>query len=133
MKLFVFSFLLLFSLSATAQYPDNQELQKIKSEIIKPMLAGDMDAFLERVTFPFKAGDTKYSKSQLRAAYKTVFAAGTASCLEDEGSYQMAMPDDHSWYLAVCFAAPDGYEAAVYIFKNIEGKWMLDSLDLQKD
>ncbi|MDX2362889.1 MAG: hypothetical protein QNK23_18910 [Crocinitomicaceae bacterium] len=133
MKLLIIFCLLIFSLSASAQYPNDAELQKIIDKIVSPMEANEIDSFFEHVTFPFKAGDKKYSESELRAAFSDVFVKGTTSCLKDAGSYQMAMPDDHSWYMAVCFSAPEGYEVSVFVFKKINDKWMLESIDLQND
>jgi hypothetical protein len=132
-KLLALISLLFLSLSASTQYPNDTELKDIMDKIVSPLEANDMDSFLKHVTFPFNVGGQKYSESELRKSFNEVFLKGTISCLKDKGNYQMALPDNHSWYMAVCFSAPEGYDVSVFTFKKKNGTWMVDDLDLQKD
>lgn len=123
------SFLTLLSFVSFSQ--NEAELDLILTGIIEPMTSGDQEAFFERIVFPFEVGDKKYTKAQLKANYDGVFLKGTASCLSSTGSYQEALPDNDTWYLAICFSAPEGFEAAAYHFKKENGTWMLESIDYQ--
>ena len=131
MKLLLILTLSLMSFSSFAQYPNEAELQVILTEIAAPLAAEDMDLLFEHITFPFVVDKTYTSKSQLASSFKKVFIEGYTDCLNDSGSYQMAMPDDHSWYMAVCFSAPEGYEASVFTFRKKDGVWMLEEIGLQ--
>src|SRR3989338_5272929 len=133
MKPLIFLSFVLVSFGSFAQYPDKVELQEILDGIAAPLASGDRDSFLQRVTFPFEVGDKKYSsKSQLIASFDKAFIEGYSKCLSDPESYQIALPNDHTWYLAVSFVAPTGYDASVFSFRKINGTWMLDSIDIQK-
>lgn len=123
----VLAFLFL-SLFAFSQQVDPAEVAKIKKEIVEPLNNGEVDKVLDRMVFPFKAGSKSYTRAELKKDFSTIFVSGIGRDLN--GSGYEAMNFDGDAYMMVCMAAPDGYEAAVPVFKKIDGVWMFAKMDL---
>lgn len=126
--------LLLFgfsSLSAGAQSPE--ALAEIIEHIGKPLAAGEVDAVMNRLVYPFNARGKSYTKTTLKPAFSKVFVEGNGACLMSVDQYQVAIPGDDTWCLAVCVEDPATYAASVYSFRLIEGKWMLEFIDFHAD
>lgn len=120
-----------FSYLGLAQYPERAEVDKIIQEIIVPIEKGAIDQVITRAIFPFRVGDTNYTTKTFRSSFSKIFIDGYAECLTDPENYQVAMPGDDNWCLAVCMVAPEGYEAAVFSFVKKDGVWKLERIDLQ--
>ncbi len=129
---FIFAlFLNFFSSMSFAQYPERAELNKIITEIIVPIQKGAIDQVIARTVFPFSVGDTDYTVKTFRANFSTIFIDGYAACLLNPENYQVALPGDDDWCLAVCMTAPEGFEAVVFSFVKQNGSWKLKLIDLQ--
>ena len=123
----VLVFLFLY-ISAFGQQVDPAEVAKIKKEIIEPLNNGKIDNVLDRMVFPFKAGSKSYTRAELKKDFANVIVSGIGR--ELNGSGYEAMNFDGDAYMMVCMSAPDGYEAAVPVFKKIDGVWMFANMDL---
>lgn len=101
----------------------------IVNEITTPMLNGELDKVLARTMFPFDVNDKSYTKTQLKFAFYDLFTEEMRQELIDINNYEVMNPEG-DYYMLVCSNAPDGYEAAVPVFRLENGVWMLSSLDL---
>lgn len=101
-------------------WPDafNQnDVNTIKAEITSVMDLGDIDAVLKRVEFPFRAGDKEYKRAELKAKFNELFTLEMCSELATSESYEVMNPEGDA-YMLVCRYSPDGYEAAIPVFKK---------------
>jgi hypothetical protein len=121
----------LISFFGLNQYPDRVDVDKIIQEIITPLKKLEIDQVISRTVFPFRVGDSNYTSPTFRSSFSKIFIDGYAECLSDPENYQVAMPGDDHWCLAVCMVAPEGFEATVFSFVKKEGVWKLEWIDLQ--
>lgn len=123
--------------NVVAQKPKAEEVQKIITEIVVNMEPVDKKDFFSRVHFPLlvtsDSGDRSYSQKELKDAFNSVFLQEMIACLKDPSNYQLALPDRHDYYLAVCFAAPGDFAASVFTFVFEKDMWRLSSINLQMD
>jgi hypothetical protein len=131
MKNIIALFFFINSFIGISQYPDSAELEKIIKEISIPIKNGAIDQVISRIIFPIKVGTIDYTVKSFRSSFSQIFIDGYSECLSDPENYQVALPGDDNWYLAVCMVAPDGYEATVFSFVKIKGVWKLKSIDFQ--
>ena len=129
----------LLSLSSIGQTPQTwpeaysaEHVAIIVDEITTPMANGEIDKVLARTVFPFNAGDKKYSKSELKAAFNDLFTAEMTKELTNINGYEVMNPDGDS-YMYVCRNSPEGYEGAVPVFKLKNGVWLLSNMGLYLD
>lgn len=114
-----------------AQNPDRTEMEKIFQEIIGPIKNGSIDQVLSRTVFPLDVGNKQYTSKTFRTNFSKIFIEGYAECLLDPQNYQLAMPEDKEWFLAVCMIAPENFEATVFSFLKEDGVWKLKNISFQ--
>ncbi len=131
----VFMLFLLAGKMLTAQELKQEELQKILVEIVAPLKAGEFEQFIEHISFPFDVSSAdsteSYTVETIGDAIEKYFTPEIIVCLLDEGSYQVALPDNHTWYMSVCFLSSGDHEVFVFTFKIVNDKWILVGLDLE--
>lgn len=137
MRIYLILLLLYVTTNVVAQKPKAEEVQKINTEIVVNMEPVDKKDFFSRVYFPLlvtgDSGDRSYSQKELKDAFNSVFLQEMIDCLKDPSNYQLALPDQHDYYLAVCFAAPGDFAASVFTFVFEKDMWRLSSINLQMD
>lgn len=106
-----------------------EDVDIIMNEIATPMVDGEIDKVLARTTFPFEAGEKKFTKAQLKAVFTTYFTPEICAELKRGGSYEVMNPDGDA-YMMVTRGTPEGYDGAVVVFQRRNGIWMLDSMSL---
>lgn len=109
-----------------------EDVDIIKTEIAALMESGEIDKVLARTTFPFKGGEKKYTKAELKAAFNDLFTPGMCKELASSTTYEVINPEGDT-YMNVCRNSPEGYEGAVLVFELKGGVWMLSSMDLYMD
>ena len=114
-----------------SQDPDSVEFEKIIKEISIPIKNKAIDQVISRIIFPIKVGTIDYTVKSFRSSFSQIYIDGYSECLSDPENYQVAMPGDDNWCLAVCLVATDGYEATVFSFVKIEGVWKLKRINFQ--
>lgn len=114
-------------------WPDafNQEdVDVIKKEIVENLSDEEkVDALFERMQFPFRIGQTQYTKKELKEKLSDFFSSALCREMASSEYYEVAGPDGDS-YMLVCMNAPDGYDGAVPVFTRIDGVWMLTQMDV---
>lgn len=109
-----------------------EDVDIIKTEITAFMASGEIDKVLARTVFPFRAGEKKYTKAELKAAFNDLFTPEMCKALADSDTYEVMNPEGDN-YMNVCRYSPEGYEGAVLVFELKDGVWILLSMDLYND
>jgi hypothetical protein len=134
MKQIIACLIVALSTTSYSQHLDLNEVKKVIDNIVFPMDSADIDRVVERTIFPFRVtGSEPYDEKKFRENFDDLFIHGLVRCLKSEANYQVATPGDHTMFLAVCFSAPEGYDAAVLVFTKEDDKWMMQSMDLQNE
>ena len=139
MKKFIVCLSILTSFIGTSQIANQDEAQEFWNTNVRSLVNNDVKKILEETNFPIqiKPTNTYWSEAEFKEKLPQLLSEDMRMALG-----KMSYKNIDAWanteeatrtYMVACHVPYEDYDAAVFVFMQIDNQWKLIGIDFQED